>query len=145
MFRLQTPRAGIARLAMILAVVLGLGACVGFTRGDGLPPGEYVTDDGQERITVGDSGSIRFQVRVEGNKSVEMTDREFGAHQVWSRSQTIRPQPLTNNDALYGIGKYTWLWKYGKIAKISKSGQVLAWFTPKSQTQPPREALGPGR
>ncbi len=129
MLRVRALGAEIARLAAIVAVVLGLGACVGFTRGEGLPPGEYVTDDGQERITVGESGSIRFQVRVDGNNSVEMTDREFGAHQIWSQSKTIRPQPMTNRDAVHGVGKYTWLWKDGKIAKISKSGQVLAWFT----------------
>ncbi len=128
MLRVKTLGAAIARLAVILAVVLGVGACVSLTPGESLPPGEYVTDDGQERITVGETGSIRFQVRVEGRKAVEMTDREFKSHQIWSQSKTIRPQPLTNRDAVHGIGKYTWLWKDGKIAKISKSGQVLAWF-----------------
>ena len=128
MFGPKTPRAEIARLTIVLAVVFGLGACVGFTPGEGLPPGEYVSDDGQERITVGDSGSIRFQVRVEGSKSVEMTDREFSSHQIWAQSKTIRPQPMKNRDAVHGIGKYTWLWRAGKIAKTNKSGQVLAWF-----------------
>ena len=128
MFGPKTPRAEIARLTIVLAVVFGLGACVGFTPGEGLPPGEYVSDDGQERITVGDSGSIRFQVRVEGSKSVEMTDREFSSHQIWAQSKTIRPQPMKNRDAVHGIGKYTWQWRDGKIAKTNKSGQVLAWF-----------------
>ncbi len=128
MFGLETLRAQAAQLALVVAVVLGLGACVSYTPGQGLPPGEYVSGDGQERITVGDSGSIRFQVRVEGRKSVEMTDREFNGHQIWAQSKTIRPQPMKNRDAVHGIGKYTWLWRDGKIAKTNKSGQVLTWF-----------------
>ena len=100
-----------------------------YTPGQGLPPGEYVSGDGQERITVGDSGSIRFQVRVEGNKSVEMTDREFNSHQIWAQSKTIRPQPMKTRDSVHGIGRYTWVWNGGKIAKTSKSGKVLATFT----------------
>ena len=129
MLGLKIPRAEIARLTMILAVVLGLGACVGYTPGQGLPPGEYVSADGRERITVAESGRIRFQVRVEDRKSIEMTDREFNTHQIWAQSKTIRPQPMKNRDAMHGIGKYTWVWRDGKIAKTSKSGQVLTWFT----------------
>lgn len=129
MVGLETLRAQAARLALVVAVVLGLGACVSYSPGEGLPPGEYVSVDGQERITVGESGSIRFQVRVEGSKSVEMTDREFNSHQVWAQSKTIRPQPMQTRDSVHGIGKYAWLWKGGKIAKTSKSGQVLATFT----------------
>ncbi|MDJ0969774.1 MAG: hypothetical protein QNJ06_07715 [Kiloniellales bacterium] len=124
----ETLRAQAAQLALVVAVVFGLGACVSYSPGQGLPPGEYVSGDGQERITVGDSGSIRFQVRVEGRKSVEMTDREFNSHQIWAQSKTIRPQPMKNRDAVHGIGKYTWLWRDGKIAKTTKSGQVLTWF-----------------
>ncbi len=125
----ETLRAQAAQLALVVAVVLGLGACVSYTPGEPLPPGEYVSGDGQERITVGDSGSIRFQVRVEGRKSVEMTDREFSSHQIWAKSKTIRPQPMQTRDSVHGVGKYTWVWNGGKIAKTSKSGKVLATFT----------------
>ena len=123
---LEALPARVARVSMVLAVVLGLGACI--TPGESLPPGEYVSDDGRERITVEDSGRIRFRVRVDGSGTGELTDRAFDNHQIWAQSKTIRPVPMKTRDAVHGVGKYTWRWRDGRIAKTSKSGKVLAWF-----------------
>jgi len=119
-------QAKFARLSMILAVVLGLGACIG--PGQALPPGEYVSNDGRERIVVEDSRRIRFQVHVAGAKGDGMTDREYENHQVWPQSKKIQPVTMSTGEVVHGIGKYTWLWKDGKIAKTNKSGKVIAWF-----------------
>ena len=126
MFGVGTLGTRITRLATIVAVVLGLGACIG--PGQALPPGEYVSSDGRERITVEESRRIRFQVHVQGAKGDGMTDREYENHQVWPQSKRIQPVTMSNRDVSHGIGKYTWLWKDGRIAKTSKSGKVLAWF-----------------
>ncbi|MDJ0944581.1 MAG: hypothetical protein QNJ30_14040 [Kiloniellales bacterium] len=74
------------------------------------------------------SRRIRFQIRLDEADSDRLTDREYQKYSIWPKSRRLVPYPMRSAGA-FGIGKFKWLWKDGRIAKTDdKTGEVITWF-----------------
>ncbi len=94
-----------------------------------IPDGLYITSTGNETVEI-NGGQVTFHIELIGKHAGQMFDRSY-KYRLRTNGQ-FHPYPVRSVDAVFGIGKFEWLWDGTHIVqKNSTTDEVMQEFSRK--------------